>query len=364
MDVVPHRPLGRSAVALPPLVLGGMFRDPVARAGEIRRALDRALDHGLDAIDTAPLYGFGEGEALLGAWLRGRRARVILLGKVGLRWDGAFGDVLFEAVVDGRRRAVRRDARPASVRRDVEASLVRLRCEQIDLVQIHQRDPHTPLAETLGELRRLRDEGKLRAIGVSNFSVRDLALAARHAGDEGLASTQNPYSLLDRGVESEILPTARTQGIGLLAYSPLARGLLAGRAGSDAPPLDDGRRGEALFQPRNRQRVNAAIDQTLRPIALERDVSIAAVALAWVVAQPGVTAAIVGAQDPSQLEAALPARALALSAEELGEIERRFAALRLDRASGLPLARRIVRRLRRIGHVLQRVRERVRRAGG
>ena len=347
---------------MPPLVLGGMFRDPVARAREIERALDHALDHGLDAIDTAPLYGFGEGEALLGVWLRGRRDRVILLGKVGLRWDGEFGDVLFETVVDGRRRVVRRDSRPDSIRRDVEASLVRLRCDRIDLVQIHQRDPHTPLAETLGELCRLREEGKLRAIGVSNFSARDLTLAARYAGDEGLASTQNLYSLLERGVEAEILPTAQTQGIGLLAYSPLARGLLAGRASTDAPPLDDGRRSEPLFQPGNRQRVNEAIALALRPIALERGVSIGAVALAWLVSQPGVTAAIVGAQEPSQVEAALPALTLALSAEECGEIERRFGALRLDRSFGLPLARRIVRRLRRIGHGLQRVRERIRRA--
>lgn len=362
MDRGPRRPLGRSALSLPPLVLGGMFREAGSRTSEIERALDYALDRGVGAIDTAPLYGFGEAEALLGAWLRGRRDRLVLMTKVGLRWDGDFGDVLFTQIVEGRRRTVRRDARPDSIRRDVEASLARLECETLDLVQIHQRDHRTPLCESLGALMRLRDEGKLRAIGVSNFSARDLAEAERLAGPDGLASTQNPYSLLDRRVESEILPTARGHGIGLLAYSPLARGLLAGRAALGAAPIRDGRRNEALFQARNRQRVHAAIEQGLLPIARERGVSIGAVALAWLIAQPGVGAAIVGAQDEAQVAAALPARDLVLTAEERSAIERPFAALHLDPNAGLPLARRLVRRLRRIGHGLQRVRERVRRS--
>ncbi len=362
MDPDLRPPIGRSGLPIPSLVLGGMYREPVARAREIERALDFALEHGLCAIDTAPLYGFGDGERLLGAWLRGRRERVIVMTKVGLRWDDAFGDVLFAAEVDGRRRTVRRDARPESIRRDVEASLGRLRCEMLDLVQIHQRDPRTPLPETLGELQRLRGEGKLKAIGVSNFSARDLGVAERHAGSEGIATTQDPYSLLDRRVEAEILPAARAQGIGLLAYSPLARGLLAGRAANGAPPLRDGRRQEPLFQRQNRQQINEAIEQTLLPIARDRGVAIGAVALAWVVSQPGVCAAIVGAQDEAQVAAALPARTLVLTDEERRGIERSFAALHLDPGPRLPLARRIGRRLRRIGHDLQWVRERVRRS--
>ena len=361
MDAQADRTLGRSAIAVPALVLGGMFRDPRGRSSEIERALDFALDHGLHAIDTAPLYGFGEGEQLLGVWLRGRRARVTLLGKVGLRWDGEHGDVLFRSEVAGGRRVVRRDSRPTSIRRDVEESLARLRCERLDLVQVHQRDPHTPLAETFGELERLRVEGKVGAVGVSNFSASDVVLADRLLGEAGLASTQNLYNLLDRGVEARILPSARAHGIGLLAYSPLARGLLAGRADPGRPPILDGRRSEPLFQPRNRRRVQAAVESALQPIARAMDVPVGAVALAWLIARPGVTAAIVGAQDVAQIESVLAARTLVLSPAQQAAIDQTFGALPLDRGAGVPLGRRFAQRLRRIGHGLQRVRERLRR---
>ncbi len=358
MEAPAQRPLGRSRLVIPPLVLGGMFRAPQARRSEIERALDFALDHGLHAIDTAPLYGFGEGERLLGAWLRGRRGRVTLLGKVGLRWQDARGDVLFQTTVDGVQRVVRRDSRPAAVRRDVEESLGRLGCEALDLVQIHQRDPHTPLAETLGELARLAEEGKLRAIGVSNFRAADLAEADRLLGARGLASTQEPYNLLERGIEAERLPCARERGIGVLAYSPLGRGLLAGRAAPGAPAITDGRRDEPLFQPRNRQRVQAAVESGLVPIARATGVSVGAVALAWVIARPGVTAAIVGAQDVAQVESALAAATLALDPAQQAALGQAFEGLRLDRHAGIPLTRRLVNRLRRIGQRLRRVRPR------
>ncbi len=353
------RRLGGTDVAIPPLVLGGMFRDASARVQTIERALDFALDHGLHALDTAPLYGFGEGERVIGQWLRGRREQVSLLGKVGLRWDGGYGDVLFESKAGGTRRVVRRDSRPASVRRDVEESLGRLRCEALDLVQVHQRDPHTPLVETLGELVRLRDEGKLRAIGVSNFTVGDLIEVDRVLGGSALASTQNLYNLLERGVEAEILPWANASGSGFLAYSPLARGLLAGRVGTGSPPLRDGRQSDPLFQPRNAGRVNEAVEAVLRPIAREAGVAVGAVALAWLIARPGVTAALVGAQDLGQVEAAQAARALELTPEQHAAIDRRFRALVLDRSAGIPLARRAARQLRRVANGLRRVRARL-----
>ena len=355
------RRLGAAELAIPALVLGGMFRNPSGRANAIERALDFGLDHGLHAVDTAPLYEFGAAERLLGHWLRKRRTRVTLLGKVGLRWDGDYGDVLFGTNFGGMRRVVRRDSRPQAVRRDLEESLGRLGCETLDLVQIHQRDPHTPLAETLGELARLREEGKLRAIGVSNFSPADLIEAETTLGGSVLASTQELYNLLERGVEGEILPWVRARGIGFLAYSPLARGLLAGRVGTGSLPLSDGRRTQPLFQPVNSRRVNATLESVLGPIAHAREVPIASVALAWVVARPGVTAAIVGAQDLRQIEAAISALEVDLAPEVHAEIDERFRALALDRSAGLSLASRVTQRLRRIGHGLRRVRERIHR---
>lgn len=358
VSLTADRRLGDTDIAIPPIVLGGMFRDAGARVQAIERALDSALDHGLHALDTAPLYGFGESERLIGQWLRGRRERVTLLGKVGLRWDGAHGEVLFESTIGGTRRAVRRDSRPEAVRRDVDESLGRLRCETIDLVQIHHRDPHTPLADSLGELLRLRGEGKLRAIGVSNFVPGDLMQADRVLGGAALASTQELYNLLERDVEAQILPWIRERGIGFLAYSPLARGLLAGRTGRGSPPLRDGRQSEPLFQPRNAARVNEAVEAVLQPIAREVGVEVGAVALAWLIARPGVTAALVGAQDLEQVETAQTALALALGPEQHDSIDRRFRALALDRRAGIPFSRRAARQLRRVANLLRRLRVR------
>lgn len=342
--------LGGSPVDVPSLVVGGMFRDPEGRREVLERALDASIDHGLDAIDTAPLYGFGAGERLVGRWLANRSARPRLLTKVGLRWDDDHGEVLFEAEIDGRRRAVRRDGRPEAIRRDVEGSLARLGVECLDLVQIHHRDRDVPLAESLGALEDLRRAGRLRAIGVSNFTRAELSEADAALGETPLASAQESYSLIDRRVDDEgIRALARARGVGLLAYAPLAQGLLAGRT-LDGPPLpaDDGRREHPLFQPRNLARLHAALRGTLLPIAEAHAVAPGAVALAWLLGRPGVSAVIVGIQQAEQVAPLASAATLALSAEESARLDRDFRALGLDRALAPSLARRLLRRLRRV----------------
>jgi len=345
---VATRALGRSGLAVPAVVLGGMFRDPGGREAELRRMLDAALDAGLDTIDTAPLYGFGEAEGLLGRWLRGRRERVQLLGKVGLRWDDGFGEVLFETTVGGRRVAVRRDARPEAIVRDIDESLRRLGTDRIELVQIHHRDRATPLADSLGALVRLREAGKLRAIGVCNFDGPDLDACVRALGPDGLASAQSGYSLIERGPEREILPRARAAAFGFLGFSPLARGLLGGRLLAGPLGAADGRGGDPLFQPANVRRIHAALADVLDPIARAHGVGRGAVALAWVHGQPGVSAAIGGPQDGAQLADLAAAVTLALGEEERHRLGEAFARLALDRRRGRPLVRRIERRLRRI----------------
>lgn len=342
------RALGGSDLEIPPIVLGGMFRDTVAREVELARALDCALDWGLTAVDTAPMYGFGESERLLGRLLAGRRARICLMTKVGIRWDDAWGDVLFEAELGGRRVAVRRDSRPEAVRRDVDESLARLRCESLDLVQVHHRDRNTPIAETMGELERLRDEGKLRAIGVSNFSPAELDEARLALGDVPLASTQNAYSLLERRPDRELLPRARAAGVGFLAYSPLAGGLLAGRLLDGPLPEGDWRSEGPLFQPCNVGHVNRALREVACPIAERAGVGLSPVALAWAIAKPGVSAAIVGAQSEAQVRGAAAATQLALTTAEQARLDQAFAALPLDRNAGIPMRRRAVAKLRRV----------------
>ena len=342
------RRLGRSDLEIPPIVLGGMFRDPVTRKRELDRGLDCAIDSGLFAIDTAPLYDFGESEKLIGRYLKTRRARMCVMTKVGLRWDADWGDILFSANVSGMTRTVRRDSRPDAVRKDVEGSLSRLECETLDLVQVHHRDHQTPIAETMGELLRLRTEGKLRAIGVSNFSVGELVEVQDSLDDVPMASTQNDYSLIERSCEDEILPKARDLKASLLAFSPLAQGLLAGRMLDGALPVSDGRREGALFQPKNVRRLNHVLRSVAQPIANAKGCGLAEIALGWIVAQPGVGAAIVGAQNEEQVRIAAEAALLELPSSELARLDQSFSALQLDRRAGISMARRVGRRLQRL----------------
>lgn len=274
--------------------------------------VDAALDVGLHAFDTAPLYGFGRAEVLLGAALRGRRDRALLLGKVGLRWDGEHGEVLFRARdEDDRELAVRKDSRPSSVRWEVDQSLMRLATDRLDLVQVHQRDRLVPIAETLGALLELRAEGKVRAIGVSNFDAEDSREAARVLGAIGLASNQLEYSALRRGAERYVAPTLCELGVALLAYSPTARGLLGGSSLAVRAATS-----------RYAARVQGAVTDVLQPLAAARGWSVAQLALAWVLAQPFVGAAIVGARDEGQLREAAGVLERGLTNDEVEAVSR------------------------------------------
>jgi aryl-alcohol dehydrogenase-like predicted oxidoreductase len=307
---------------------------PRERVALIRTAVDR----GLTAIDTAPLYDFGEVESLLGEALSVfPRERFQLLGKVGLCWrDGARGEVLFEFEDRlGAHRQVRRDSRPESVRRDVEESLARLRVDHLDLLQIHHPDTHTPFSETMQVLLDLRREGKIREIGVSNFSAPQIRAVQGALGDVPLASVQPELSLLRRDAERDVLPVCRELEIGVLAYSPLAWGLLAGAVPQHVPA-------------RVRSRVQSLLAQHLVPIARAHRVAPAAVALAWVLSRPGVTAAIAGASSLAQLEDQCQAIELCLAADEIELLTRVFAGF--DQPLGAQpsgILRRVVRRVRR-----------------
>ena len=313
------------------------------------RALDAALEAGVIAIDTAPMYGFGRSEELVGRAIAGRRDRAVVMTKAGLRWDDARGERFFDTEgPDGRRVTVRRNARPDSLRLEVERSLARLSVDAIDLLQVHWPDPTTPIAETMGALVDLRREGKVRELGVSNYTPEMLDQALRELGDVPLASVQPRYSLLDRAIEAELLPYARERGIGVLVYSPLEQGLLTGRVGPERE-LDarDGRAKQPLFSRANRELVNAALERHVRPVAERHGATVAQVVIAATVAQPGVTAALVGARSPEQARENAAAGALELEAGEVALVRGALADLPLDRAPGRgagPL-RRLARRL-------------------
>ncbi|MRR37614.1 aldo/keto reductase, partial [bacterium] len=186
------------------------------------RAIHRAIDCGITWIDTAAAYGFGHSERIVGKALRGRRGRVFVATKCGLVPDGK-GDA-------------KRDSRPEGIRKELEASLKNLETDSIDLYQIHWHDANVPVEESWETMVKLRDEGKVRYIGLSNY---DVPLLERCGAIAPVQSLQPPYSMLNRGVEESILPYCLTKGIGVIAYSPMASGLLTGRFDASRLAPDD-----------------------------------------------------------------------------------------------------------------------------
>jgi aryl-alcohol dehydrogenase-like predicted oxidoreductase len=270
-------------------------------------AIREALDLGVNWIDTAPVYGLGRSEEVVAKALEGVPRRPFVFTKCGRVWD--------------EQREIGKRLKADSIRAECEASLRRLRVDCIDLLQIHWPEPDEDVEEAWAACARLQGEGKVRWIGVSNFSVAQLERVRRIAP---VTSLQPPYSLLRRDIEPEILPWCAAHGVGVLAYSPLASGLLTGawtQARHAALPDDDWRKAKnPLFQEPRFSR-NLGMVEVLRGIAAAHRVAPGAVALAWVLVNPAVTAAIVGARRPGQFADHVAAAALQLTEAERAAIE-------------------------------------------
>lgn len=277
------------------------------------RAIQAAVDAGVNLIDTAPVYGMGLSEEIVGEAIRGRRERVVLATKCGLVWHTQQGRLFFHQ--DGK--PVHRFLGADSIRYEVEQSLRRLGVETIDLYQTHWQDSTTPIEETMSVLLDLKREGKIRAIGVSNATVEEIE---RYRRLGPVDSDQEKYSLLDRDHERDLIPYCREHGIAFLAYSPLAYGLLTGKLSPEREfSGDDLRRNNPRFSAENRRRVNAMLER-IRPLAQARGLAISQLVLAWTVAQPGVTHALVGARNPEQALENAGAGDVVLSEQEQAEI--------------------------------------------
>lgn len=327
---LPHRTLGRSGLDTTSVVLGAMGFTTRTLEAETEHLLECLRGSGIGTLDTAPLYGFGRSERAIGRVLAQlpEASRPRIWTKVGLRWDDTHGDVLFVGRdLDGTERVVRRDSRPESVEWEVAQSLERLGVSVIDLVQVHQRDPHVPIAETMAALAGLVRKGHVRAIGVSNYGARDLLEARRALGSIPLASLQSPCSLLDRSAD-EALGVARDHEVGFLAYSPLAQGLLTGAHGPERSYADDDWRvASPLFAKGSRRRIATALATLVDPIARRLGATRTQVALAWVLARPGMTAVIAGASRPEQALENAQAATLELSPADQRSLAEGFAAL-------------------------------------
>ena len=229
------RRLGASDLHIHPVVLGAWAIGGSMWGGQDEKqsidAIAASIDAGVNLIDTAPVYGMGRSEEILGRALRGRRDKVLIASKCGLIWDRPEGTLRFTMIdVDERPHPVHYDMSPAAVRRGLEDSLRRLQTDVIDLLQIHWPDPAIATEEMFGEMLRLKQEGKVRWLGVCNFGLAELQVAKRVAG---IASHQPQYNLLDRDIEAQVLPWCHREQVGVIVYSPMARGLLTGKYAAD-----------------------------------------------------------------------------------------------------------------------------------
>ena len=308
-----YRPLGRTGVQVSKLCLGTMMFGAWGNPDhdDSIRIIHAALDAGINFVDTADVYSAGESEEIVGKALKGRRDDVVLATKF---W-GTMGE-------DPNRRGVSR----RWIIAEVENSLRRLGTDWIDLYQMHRPDPDTDIDETLGALTDLVQQGKVRYIGSSSFSAGEIVEAqwvARERRLERFRTEQPPYSLLVRGIELDVLPTAARHGMGILTYSPLAGGWLSGRWTADSSPTSPARRRLAarfdMSLPENQRKLDAV--EQLAKVADDAGVSLIELAIAFVVNHPAVTSAIIGPRTMEQLDSQLPAAHVALDAAALDRID-------------------------------------------
>jgi aryl-alcohol dehydrogenase-like predicted oxidoreductase len=274
--------------------------------GESISAIHAALDRGINWIDTAAVYGLGHSEEVVARALEGRSAKPYVFTKCERVWN--------------ERGEITKSLKEPSIRQEVEASLRRLKVDVIDLYQIHWPEPGEDIEEGWTAMAKLKREGKVRHIGVSNFNADQMKRAQAIAP---ITSLQPPYSLISPEIEESILPYAQANNIGVIVYSPMKSGLLSGsmtRERVAALPADDFRRRVPNFQEPLLTR-NLALAELLRAIGKRHGRTPGEVAIAWTLRHPAVTAAIVGMRSASQVDGIIGAAELRLSQEELGEIE-------------------------------------------
>ena len=309
------RALGRSGLSVPPVIFGGNVFGWTADQATSFRLLDACVDAGLVAIDTADVYSAwvpghsgGESETVIGAWLRSRpgmRERVLILTKCGMEMPGRG-----------------KGLSPAWIMRAAEDSLRRLGIERIDLYQAHRDDESVPIADTLGAFARLIEQGKVRAIGASNYTAPRLKAALEASATYGLPryeSLKPHYNLMERGIEADLLPLCRAEGLGVIPYFSLAAGFLTGkyRTEADLDKSPRGRRSVAKYLNERGLRVLAALDR----VAARLGATPAQVALAWQLAKPGITAPIASATTPEQLRELVGAATLRLDSAAVAELD-------------------------------------------
>jgi len=308
------RQLGNSDLKLTPIGFGAWaigggnweFGWGAQDDSESVNAILRALDGGVNWIDTAAIYGLGHSEEIVAKALASTSKKPYVFTKCSMRWH--------------ENRQIYRSLKKDSLREEVENSLRRLKVDTIDLYQIHWPDPEAEIEEGWEALARIKEEGKVRYIGVSNFDVAQMKRAQKIAP---ITSLQPPYSLVNPAVQNEILPFCKQNNIGVINYSPMASGLLTGKMTAEriaAMPDDDWRRRAPQFKEPKLSR-NLKLVELLREIGNTHNVQSGVVAIAWTLHNPAITAAIVGARGANQVDGILPAATFRLSDDEAAKID-------------------------------------------
>ncbi|MDB5154417.1 MAG: aldo/keto reductase [Mucilaginibacter sp.] len=279
-------------------------------------AIKTAYDHGVTSIDTAPIYGQGKSEELVGRAIKGiQRDKIQLLTKYGMRWDLAKGNLDFKSKDNsGRDIDIYRYAGKESVIKECEDSLKRLGTDYIDLYQIHWPDLTTPIAETMEAVLRLKEQGKIREAGVSNYNAQQMAEAEKTLK---LASNQVPFSMVNRDIEDELIPYCIEHHKAILAYSPLERGLLTGKMKPGQKfGSGDHRAGVKYFKDENIEHTNAFLAK-IKPLADAKGATLGQLVIRWTIEHPGITVALVGARNAEQSKQNAEAINVKLNAQEI-----------------------------------------------
>lgn len=317
------RKLGNSGVYVTPMAFGawaiGGWMWGSAEEQAAIKAIQAAYHAGISSIDTAPVYGFGRSEELVGKAMKGiSRDKYQILTKFGMNWETEQGEYFFDtADNEGKSFRMFKWASKEKVIKECEDSLRRLNTDYIDLYQIHWPDNTTPIHDTFETVQRLIEQGKVRAAGVCNYNVEQVEEALKTTQ---LASNQVPYSLVNRAIENNVVPQALEHGIGIIAYSTLQRGLLTGKI-KPGHQFGEGdtREGNRFYTAENIRRTNALLDE-IRPIAEKLGATLGQLVINWTMHQPGIACTLVGARNEEQVADNAKALSFTLSQEELAQI--------------------------------------------
>ncbi|ASV88299.1 general stress protein 69 (plasmid) [Ochrobactrum quorumnocens] len=313
-----------SAVGLGTWAIGGWMWGGTDERESVA-AIQASLDAGVTLIDTAPAYGLGRSEEIVGKALKGRRDKAVIATKCGLVWHTQKGQYFFDQGSQPVHRYLGRDA----IMQEVEDSLRRLGTDYIDLYITHWQDPTTPIDETVRALEDLRTSGKIRAIGASNVNADELSA---YITTGYLDAVQEKFSMIDRDIEAELLPLTKANNVSILSYSSLALGLLAGTMHAERIfSGDDQRKDNPRFSKDNRLKIRTFAED-IHVVANKHHASIAQIVIAWTLAQPGVTFALCGARNPVQALENAKAGTIRLDRHDLDTIDTAIAAklIKLD----------------------------------